>query len=89
LCQDTHLDILWKFHKKTGVEWIDSRPSFILGVRFAPSLETSTHISRQYVKDNALNFMLPLLLYGAVTKYMGKKELPFPGDRASYDKVRS
>jgi hypothetical protein len=29
---DTHLDVLWKWHKKTGVEWVDSRPSFILGV---------------------------------------------------------
>lgn len=56
-------DVLWKFSKRTGIEWVESRPSFIVGL----------------VKDNNLNFLTPLLVYAAVSKYQGKKELVFPG----------
>ncbi len=60
-------DVLWKFSKKTGIEWVESRPSFIVGL----------------VKDNNLNFLSPLMLYAAVSKYQGKKELVFPGGTKS------
>ncbi|KZO91453.1 hypothetical protein CALVIDRAFT_568248 [Calocera viscosa TUFC12733] len=64
-------DVLWKFSKKHDVQWVESRPSFIIGL----------------VKDNNLNLLAPLLLYAAITKHMGGTELPFPGDRRSWDKL--
>lgn len=62
-------DLLWHFCKTQNVEWCESRPSYICGS----------------VKDNYLNFFTPLLIYGAVSKWMGKTELVFPGDRAGWN----
>ncbi|KAI1623274.1 hypothetical protein EDD37DRAFT_610584 [Exophiala viscosa] len=55
-------DVLWKFCKRTGIEWVDSRPSFIVGL----------------VKDNNLNFLSPLMLYAAVSKLSGEEGTGVP-----------
>lgn len=64
----SHEDVLWKFCQRTGIEWVESRPSFVVGL----------------VKDNNLNFLSPLMLYAAVSKYQGKKELVFPGGKKGH-----
>ncbi|KAL8279721.1 hypothetical protein RQP46_007816 [Phenoliferia psychrophenolica] len=64
-------DLLLEFCRKNNVEWCESRPGFICGV----------------VKDNNLNYLVPLFLHAAISKHMGRDKIVFSGDRRSWNNL--
>jgi nucleoside-diphosphate-sugar epimerase len=62
-------DLLSAYCKETGAKWNVVRPSYIIGA----------------VRDNLLNHMVAISVYGAVQAYL-KQPLAFPGDFIAWDR---
>ncbi|KAJ4519210.1 hypothetical protein HRR81_001128 [Exophiala dermatitidis] len=62
-------DLLQSYCQRTGAKWNVVRPSYIIGA----------------VRDNLLNHMVGLAVYGAVQAYLGQP-LAFPGDYVAWDR---